>query len=318
MTNEEIVSEIKKGNDKKANLEYLYKSNIPLIRQIVKPYANENNFDDLMMCAFIGICAAVPGFDETKGTFFTYAPYYIRRECMNFLRLNEMPFVVPYNLNEKISKYKKGVANLEQELKRHPTEKEIADYTGLSVAQIEDVQRVLSPVVSLESPCGEDESGTISDILSDGRDVADEVTDSLNQANQRLSLWEYVEDALSDRQFDILRMRFLDGRSVREIADKYGISQQRVCAIEKRAFQKLLKDHESAAFLAAEIESLGYANYSGVGLGIFRRRWASSVEVAVLRRERKKRRFSGMIEDAERANRRFDCLVKENGIVDKC
>lgn len=301
MTNEQIVSEIKKGNDTKKNLEYLYKSNIPILRMLVKPYSNENTFDDMMQLAFLGILAAIPGYDESRGSFIQYAKFFIKSEIKDFRRVNDLPFVVSSNVYGNCGKIKKALSYLTQEYHRKPTEKELCDYTGLSLKQVRECETVLSPIMSIDSPCGEDDFGVVSDVISDGRDLEGEIIDSLNNENQSLSLWEIIEETLSNRQFEILRLHYIEGKSLPEIADKYGITRQRVHQIEQKAFSRLMQNHVSARFLAAEIEAIGYEGYKGVGVRAFHQRWASSVENVALRREYKKERFSRMIRESEKS-----------------
>lgn len=98
--------------------------------------------------------------------------------------------------------------------------------------------------VSMNECLGRDSEGndiTFMDILTvDDEDVAQKA--DLNLDTQKL--YHYIEDALSDREREIIIMRYgLCGKEItqREIAKKLGISRSYVSRIEKKALNKLAK-----------------------------------------------------------------------------
>lgn len=52
MTNEQLVELIQMGINRNKNIEILYRQNLPLIRNICKPYTSMESMEDLLNTAF--------------------------------------------------------------------------------------------------------------------------------------------------------------------------------------------------------------------------------------------------------------------------
>ncbi|MGG5462389.1 RNA polymerase sporulation sigma factor SigK [Clostridium sp. B9] len=100
--------------------------------------------------------------------------------------------------------------------------------------------------VFLQDPIGVDKEGNeicLIDILSS---EADSVLETVENSLQVKALYKKMSDVLSDREKEILEMRYglLDGdiKTQREIAGILGISRSYVSRIEKKALKKLNKE----------------------------------------------------------------------------
>lgn len=100
---------------------------------------------------------------------------------------------------------------------------------------------------------GDDEGNTIS--LLDLLETSDEdIAERMETEEKVKKLYQYVETALTDREKEIIRMRYGLPKSQncyekneitqREIAAKYGISRSYVSRIEKKALEKLRRAYE--------------------------------------------------------------------------
>ena len=110
---------------------------------------------------------------------------------------------------------------------KEPTIMEIADEVGLSKEEITYAMDAIQTPMSLYEP-----------VYTDGGDplyVMDQISDKKNREEnwiEQLSLNEAMK-RLPDRERNIIRMRFYEGRTQTEVAEEVGISQAQVSRLEK-------------------------------------------------------------------------------------
>jgi RNA polymerase primary sigma factor len=147
---------------------------------------------------------------------------------------------------ELAAKWKKVNEKLSQKLGKKPTTAEIAKSMKISVKKAQELDRVMTQTTSLEAPVGEDDSGTMMDLIEDTKSVSptEELSNYLRQ--------EKVTDLLgkmSKREHEILSMRFglKDdvAHTLEEVAEKFKITRERVRQIEEAALRKLRKNMTS-------------------------------------------------------------------------
>ena len=121
------------------------------------------------------------------------------------------------------------------QLGRDPTLEEIAAQLQLSREDVAEALDAVCAPVSLYDP-----------VYSDGGDpltVMDQVRDTRNTEGrwmERIALREAFR-ALSEREKQILSLRFYDGKTQMEVADAMGISQAQVSRLEKGAISTMRK-----------------------------------------------------------------------------
>ena len=124
---------------------------------------------------------------------------------------------------------------LMRDLGREPTLEEIAKNLELPVEEVSQALDAVSAPVSLYDP-----------VYSDGGDpltVMDQVQDD---RNTELHWMEHITlrkafNTLSDREKQILSLRFYDGKTQIEVANVLGISQAQVSRLEKGAIGTMRK-----------------------------------------------------------------------------
>jgi len=95
--------------------------------------------DDLISAGSFGLMNAVETFDRTRDVKFeTYCVHRIRGEILDELRRTDW---VPRSARSRIQELSRVVRYLEACLGRRPTESEIADELGISLADVEQLQR---------------------------------------------------------------------------------------------------------------------------------------------------------------------------------
>jgi RNA polymerase primary sigma factor len=134
----------------------------------------------------------------------------------------------------------RAARRLAHTLGREPTEQELAQATGMSAQNINDLMRVSTEPVSLETPRSSDSEATIGDV------IADTDTQSPNEqisAKQSLVELKALLDDLTPRERHVVTQRFgLDGeneRTLEEIGKSLELTRERVRQICAEALDKL-------------------------------------------------------------------------------
>ena len=103
--------------------------------------------------------------------------------------------------------------------------------------------------VSMNEPIDTDKDGNAL-VLMDVMATEDLIVDELDTKMQAEKMYRYIEEALSEREKIIVKLRYgLDGKAPltqREVAKKLDISRSYVSRIEKKALQTLKKRFDKA------------------------------------------------------------------------
>nr|BAL57838.1 RNA polymerase primary sigma factor [uncultured Bacteroidetes bacterium] len=238
----ELARRIRQG-DQEA-LEKLVKANLRFVVSVAKQYQNQGlPLTDLISEGNLGLIKAAKRFDETRGfKFISYAVWWIRQSILQALAEQSRIVRLPLNRVGALNKINKIFARLEQEYEREPSPEEIAESMkgSLSPEEIAEIMRQSGRHVSLDSPIAPGEDTRFIDVLENP---------DLPQPDQVLmyeSLRQEVSKALAtleEREAQILRMHFgIDQRypmTLEEIAEKLGLTRERVRQIKEKAIRKL-------------------------------------------------------------------------------
>ena len=124
MTNEQLVQKIKNGYSVTDNMQKLYENNLPIIKQVIKPYTAYENMEDLLQEAYFGLWEAVQHYESSENVLFmTYAVYWIRQAVVKYLDKCSSLIRIPSNAKQRIIRYKKTIDKLLQEYGRTPTDR---------------------------------------------------------------------------------------------------------------------------------------------------------------------------------------------------
>ena len=212
----------------------LVEQNMGLVWSIVRRFSGRGTEnEDLFQIGCIGLIKAIDNFDITQNVrFSTYAVPMILGEVRRYLRDNNS-IRVSRSLRDTAYKAIYARENLMKKNMKEPTIMEIADEVGLSKEEITYAMDAIQTPMSLYEP-----------VYTDGGDplyVMDQISDKKNREEnwiEQLSLNEAMK-RLPDRERNIIRMRFYEGRTQTEVAEEVGISQAQVSRLEKNALKTM-------------------------------------------------------------------------------
>ena len=228
---EKLLIKVKTGSD--SARQELINGNLRLVLSVIQRFTGRGeNLDDLFQVGCIGLMKAIDNFDITHNVrFSTYAVPMIIGEIRRYLRDNSA-IRVSRSIKDTAYKAMQAKERLAAKIQREPTVQEIAKELEIPT---EDVVIALESVVnpiSLYDP-----------VYSDGGDtiyVLDQVGDNNDDNNwlDEIALKEAIK-GLSSREKNILRLRFMQGKTQMEVSKEIGISQAQVSRLEKGALEKI-------------------------------------------------------------------------------
>jgi RNA polymerase sigma-B factor len=191
---------------------------MPLARRLAGRYAGgAEPFDDLVQVASVGLVKAINRFDPERGTAFS-------------------TFAVPTILEERILKVEKATAELPAKLGHAPTVQEIGQRIGASDEEVLEAMHASQGhhAISLDA----------TSTMGDG-DEPGPLRDRIGSEDLSFDTVEYGEaigpvlKEISDRDRQVLHLRFVEDLTQSEIAERVGVSQMHVSRILRATIEKL-------------------------------------------------------------------------------
>ncbi len=230
----DLMNKIKAG-DKFAEETFIF-ANLRLVLSVVQKFLNRSETpDDLFQVGCVGLIKAVKNFDTSHNVkFSTYAVPMIIGEIRRFLRDNNS-IRVSRSMRDLAYKAMQMREKLESENNREITNTELASALNVSLYDIERALEAVSDPVSIFEP-----------VFKDGQDqvfVLDQISDSKEtdkKWTERIALREALTK-LTNREYNIIKLRYFSGKTQMEIASSIGISQAQVSRLEKGALERMKK-----------------------------------------------------------------------------
>ena len=244
---EKLVLRYQKKGDLQAGNE-LITANLRLVVKIAGDFQKywTNNFLDLVQEGNIGLIKAINKFEPDRGIKFSYyATFWIRAYILKFImdnwRLVKLGTTqVQRKLFYKLNKEKK-------ELETQGIKPESSLLASRLAVQEKDIiemeQRFNGPDISIESPVSPDSTTEQKDLLAQKGPSVEEIAAKREIIEKVKGFLDKQKGSLCERERVILEDRLLqdDSRSLKNIAEQFDISRERIRQIEARLLKKIGK-----------------------------------------------------------------------------
>jgi RNA polymerase sigma-B factor len=222
--------------------EQLVERFLPLARQLARRYQRGGEqLDDLVQVASLGLLKAIDRFDPGRETAFSsFAVPTILGELKRHFRDKGWAVRVPRDLQELAVKVDRVADDMARELGRAPTPTEIAERTGATLEQVLEAREASAAyrAVSLDRPRTDDEEGGDSYAEAVG---AEDPGFRLAEASATV---ERLMRVLSEREREVLRLRFQEDLTQSEIGARIGVSQMHVSRLIRQSIARLREEAE--------------------------------------------------------------------------
>lgn len=242
--------------ERKHAREYIINCNQRLVVAAAKNYANTENLTDYINEANFGLMEAVDKFDVSRGTkFASYAMWFILR-AINIYKYDTSQAIKKTNYSKTFHVISKARNKFMQENERNPSDDELLEIVNEVYGKdIKDKNDLLDTrMASIDVETDDDDTLVFGDITDFNRASAsyneyeEESTNDYNSA-----LVDSLLEILKPREREIIKMRFglYEDNGLRreyelnEIAEKIGLTPERVRQLEASALQQLREEYGS-------------------------------------------------------------------------
>jgi RNA polymerase primary sigma factor len=236
-------------------IQKLVESNLRFVVKIANRFSGAGpSLLDLINEGNIGLLQAARRFDPArKVKFISYAVWWIRQAIMQTLAEQSGPMRLPLKQAGLLYKIRTKTEQMTKQFNREPTSQELAKALGVSLRDVEEVQRVARRPVSLDSPVTDDSETAYLDLM------ADEDAPAVDHDLLERSLSDEIAGLLGNlppREREVLELRFgiasQEPLTLEEVGQRLGLSRERIRQIEKKAkkkLQRLARSRHLADFL---------------------------------------------------------------------
>ena len=233
----ELLRRYHERGDDRARRE-LVERHLPLVRSLARRYAGRGeSVEDLEQVGAIGLIKAIDRSDlERDVALTTYATPNVVGEIKRYFRDKAWAVRVPRGLQELHARLAKTIDRLTADLGRSPSIAEIADELESSPEQVLEALETGSAYsaisLSADSGGGEDQ---------DPMEAIGEEDEGYERTEDRASL-EPALDTLPEREREILRLRFEEGLTQTQIAERFEISQMHVSRLIRKSLERMRRE----------------------------------------------------------------------------
>jgi RNA polymerase primary sigma factor len=235
-----LMERIQQGDEEARTT--LINCNLKLVASVARRFADQGlPMLDLIQEGNLGLMHAVEKFDHTRGRkFSTYAVWWIRQAILRALHERHV-IHIPEHWIMKANKIAKIEAQLTVELGREPSDVELAEAAGMSIAKMLNIRTWMMAPTSLDQPMDDtDEFGWL-DIIEDTS-----MSESAHYTAKQNDLRDGINQALEEldtREREMIRVHYglgdRDAKTFDKASEEFGVTRQRVQQIEARALKKL-------------------------------------------------------------------------------
>lgn len=238
----------------------------PLVQRQARQFLTPSvPLEDLVQEGFLGLMHAIEQFDMARGVkLITYATHHIDGHLRHFLRDRVQIIKEPAWLQEMAQKVRRETETLTQELKREPTDAEVAQSLGLREAEVARIRttRATFAVTSLDE--AQETGGAAAHVAQSNREAS-----FAELPIEEKVVLEHALLRLKEIEQKVLYSFYYEDRSQTDIARALGVSNNYISHILKNSARKLQQMFRSDAVREAALqhESRRRRLAAGGGLG---------------------------------------------------
>ena len=184
--------------------------------------------DDLLSSGFFGLLDAIDRFDPTRNVKFeTYAALRIRGAMLDYLRSKDW---IPVSMRQRIRKYEQTVSQLENELGRSATDKELAAAMGISVEELQTLinQCNAATIIPLEEYLKTDVNEAVDTNPANSTEMF-ELKDTLAKAIERLP----------EKERTVVSLYYYEELTLKEISLVLHLTEARISQLHTKAIFRM-------------------------------------------------------------------------------
>jgi RNA polymerase sigma-B factor len=232
-----LFARYRQDGDRAAH-EALVERFLPLARLLARRYERGGEpLDDLVQVASLGLLKAIDRFEPARANAFSsFAVPTILGELKRHFRDKGWSVRVPRDLQELAVRVDRVTDDLAPELGRAPTPDEIARQIGVDTEQVLEAREAAGAhrAVSLDRPPDHGDS-----------DGLDHIAETIGSEDSGYGLAddaatvERLMSVLSDRDREVLRLRFAEDLTQSEIGARVALSQMQISRLIRQALARL-------------------------------------------------------------------------------
>ena len=234
LADRELLRRYHQEGDRSAR-EELVERHLPLVRALARRYAGRGEaLEDIEQVGAIGLLKAIDRYELSREVALTtYATPNVVGEIKRHFRDKGWAIRIPRGLQELNAKMSSTIERLTSTLGRSPSIAEIAVELETTPEQVLEALEAGSAYAPVSLSAGPGTEGELDPMETIG--VEDT---NYERTEQRASL-EPALEALPDREREILRMRFDDGITQTQIAERVGVSQMHVSRLIRKSLARM-------------------------------------------------------------------------------
>lgn len=206
-------------------------------RKILRRGVIHHEYNDLYQLGMIGLIEAAHRFDhQFQCSFSVYARIRVQGSIIDAMRKKDW---VPRSVRKRAKEYNEAVQYLTNKFNRPPTKKEICSYINLPLEKLDSHTKLcmITPLISIEergdNPLPIDDKGIC-------------VQEFMIKKEESSQLHTCLRE-LTQQEQQLIKMYYFEDKSMKAIAQEFGVSESRICqlhgAIKKKLYYRLKRQY---------------------------------------------------------------------------